>query len=204
MAVSGTISATTFNSLKVVDHAFRRCRLHAQNITAEMQSYALDSLYLLLSDLANTKTPSWCIEKILLPMYLNQPVVELPVGTVEVLNANYRTLQEVTGETVSLSQSYTVIFSGGDYSDSTVSTVGVKWSGVSVPLTFQVTDDNLTWVTVGTQETSVSAGEWTWVDLSAAVPHLGFRITAAAPILATEVFLGNTPQEIPLDRKSVV
>lgn len=198
MAVSGTISATTFNTLKVVDHAFRRCRLNAQNITAEMHSYATDSLYLILSDLANIKTPSWCIDKVIMPMYLNQPEVNLPVGTVEVLNANYRSMQEVTGETVSLSTSYTVLFSGGDYSDSTVSTVGVKWSGDAVPLTFQVTDDNVTWTTVGTQTTIAAAGEWTWTDVSAAVPHLGFRITASAPILASEVFLGNTPQEIPL------
>lgn len=198
MAVSGTVSTTTFNSLKVVDHAFRRCRLQAQNITSEMQVYALDALYLLLSDLANVKTPSWCIEQVILPMYLNQPRVTLPVGTVEVLNANYRNIQEVTGETVSLAQSYTVLFSGGDYSDSTVSTVGVKWTSASVPLTFQITDDNVTWTTVGTQTTSASAGEWTWTDISAAVSHLGFRITASSDILASEIFLGNTPQEIPL------
>ena len=38
MAYSGTVSETTFNALKVVDHAFRRCRLPAQAITGEMQS----------------------------------------------------------------------------------------------------------------------------------------------------------------------
>lgn len=97
MAFSGNVSLATFNALKVVDTAFRRCRLPAQQITAEMVSYALESLYLQLSELANIKTPSWCIEKIILPMYENQPIVELPLGTVSVLNANYRSLQEVTG-----------------------------------------------------------------------------------------------------------
>ena len=105
MAYSGNIGGTTFNALKVVDHAFRRCRLPAQAITSEMQSYALDSLYLMLSELANIKTPSWCIEKLILPMYENQPLVTLPVGTVEVLNLNYRTLQLLSGATVSTSTS---------------------------------------------------------------------------------------------------
>ena len=106
MAYSDSISGTTFNALKVVDHAFRRCRLQAQAITAEMQDYALDSLYLMLSELANIKTPSWCIEKIILPMYENQQIVTLPLGTVEVLNLNYRTLQVVTGSTVEIGRAH--------------------------------------------------------------------------------------------------
>ena len=80
MAYSGTIGGRTTSALKVVDHAFRRCRLPAQAITAEMQSYALDNLRFMLNELANIKTPSWCIEKVLLPMYENQPIVTLPVG----------------------------------------------------------------------------------------------------------------------------
>ena len=92
MAFSGSISNTTFNALKVVDTAFRRCRLPAQAITAEMQSYALEALYLLLSDLANTKTPSWCIQREIYPFYEGQPIVTLERGTVEVLNANLREL----------------------------------------------------------------------------------------------------------------
>ena len=146
MAYSGNISGTAFNALKVVDHAFRRCRLPAQAITAEMQSYALDSLYLMLSELANIKTPSWCIEKLILPMYENQPLVTLPPGTVEVLNLNYRTLQLLSGATVSTPTSYTVNFT----SATVVNTVGVEWSGVGVNLTFQVSNNGVTWVTVGT------------------------------------------------------
>ena len=52
MAYSNNIGVKTFNSLKVVDHAFRRCRLPAQAITSEMQDYALDSLAFMLDDLS--------------------------------------------------------------------------------------------------------------------------------------------------------
>lgn len=194
MAYSGNISGTTFNALKVVDHAFRRCRLPAQAITAEMQSYALDSLYLMLSELANIKTPSWCIEELILPMYENQQLVTLPVGTVEVLNLNYRTLQLLYGTTVATSTSYTFSFS----STTVVDTVGIKWSGTAVPVTFQVSTNGTTWTTVGTSSAVAVAGEITWTDISGALPYLYFRITASSTLLYSAITIGNLPQEIPL------
>jgi hypothetical protein len=193
MAFSGNVSVATFNALKVVDHAFRRCRLPAQAISGEMQQYALESLSLFLSDLANVKTPSWCIDKLILPFYENQPIVELPVGTVEVLNANYRVLQLLEGTVTFTGTNYTVGFED----QTVVTTVGVKWSAASVPLTFQVSTDGISWTTVGGSETIASAGEITWTDISAALAYNFFRITSTATINATAVTLGNMPQEIP-------
>ena len=194
MAYSGTVSTTTFNAVKVVDHAFRRCRLPAQAITAEMQTYALESLYLFLSELASIKTPSWCIEKMVLPMYENQPIVTLPNGTVEVLNLNYRTIQPVTGTTTTTSTSYTVNFT----TQTTVDIVGVEWSGASTPLTFQVSTNGTVWVTVGTFTDTASAGEIVWTDISGALAYQYFRITSTITFNYAVVTLGNMPQEIPL------
>lgn len=194
MAFSNSISGTTFSALKVVDHAFRRCRLPAQGITAEMQTYALESLYLFLSELASIKTPSWCIEQVILPMYENQQIVELPTGTVEVLNLNYRTLQVVTGETVESSTEYLVNFTN----QTTVNTVGIKWSAASVPLTFQVSTNGLVWITVDSVDVAATAGEITWFDISGALPYQYFRITSASTINYSAITLGNMPNEIPL------
>lgn len=198
MAFSGSISNTTFNALKVVDTAFRRCRLPAQAITAEMQSYALEALYLLLSELANTKTPSWCIERQIYPFYEGQPVVTLANGTVEVLNANLRTLQELTGATVITPTSYTVDFTDQEGGVGTVNTVGVRWMDAAVTLTFQTSDDGLVWRTVGTQTTAATAGQWTWTDVVPALAKAFFRITSTAPMVMSEVYLGTMPQEIPM------
>ena len=194
MTYSGNVSGTTFNALKVVDHAFRRCRLPAQAITAEMQDYALDSLYLMLSEMANIKTPSWCIEKLVLPMYESQPIVTLPVGTVEVLNLNYRVLQLLGGVVTTTATSYTVSFS----SQTTVNTVGIKWSAAAVPVDFQVSTNGLVWTTVGTSSATAAAGEITWNDISGALAYQYFRITASAPLNYSAITLGNLPQEIPL------
>ncbi|QGH72192.1 MAG: hypothetical protein [Caudovirales sp. ctOwN3] len=204
MAFSGTISTTTFNTNRVVDHAFRRCKITAQRVTAEMQDIALDLLYLALSEMASVKTPSWCIEKLVLPFYEGQPNVTLPLGTEEVLNANYRYLQQVTGSNTTTSTTYQVNFS----SATAVYSVGIKWSAAAVPLSFSVSNDGITWTVVGTQTTTASAGEITWTDITPAIAYQYFKITATSGTLSyTSVFLGNTPQEIPfgvLNRDSYV
>ena len=194
MAYSGSVGTATFNALNVVDHAFRRCRLPAQAITPEMQDYALDSLAFMLDEMANIKPPSWCIEKVILPMYQNQPIIPLPVGTVEVLNLNYRTIQPLTGATTTTSTSYTVNFT----TQTTVTTVGVRWSGASVPLTFQVSTNGTVWITVGTGNENAVSGDIVWEDISDPLPYQYFRITSASTINYSEILLGNLPQEIPL------
>ncbi len=194
MAYSGNIGGTTTNALKVVDHAFRRCRLPAQAITAEMQAYALESLRFMLNEFANIKTPSWCIQKLILPMYQNQPLVTLPDGTVEILNLNYRVLQLLSGASVTTSTSYTVDFT----TQTTVDTVGIKWSAAAVPVTFQVSTNGSVWTTVGTSSETAAAGEITWTDISGALPYSYFRVTSTSPLSFSAITLGNLPQEIPL------
>ena len=74
-----------------------------------------------------------------------------------VLNANLRTLQELDpgpDNTVITPTSYTVDFNDQDGGVGTVNTVGVKWTGAAVPLTFQTSNDGLVWTTVGTQTTA--------------------------------------------------
>ena len=88
MAVSGTVSATVFNTRKVVDHAYRRCRIPPEGISSEQISFALDSLYLILSMLANRGLQLWCIERFLMPLYQAQGLITLPNGVVDILNTN--------------------------------------------------------------------------------------------------------------------
>jgi hypothetical protein len=204
MAFSGTVSTTVFNTNKVIDHAYRRCRVTAQRVTAELQGIATDALYLLLSELSSVKTPSWCIEKVILPFYEGQPNVTLPLGTVEVLNANYRYLQAVSGSNIVTATTYQVNFA----STTVVSTVGIEWSAVSAPLSFSVSNDGITWTVVDTVTPTAVAGEITWFDIFPALAYAYFKITATAGVLSyTTITLGNTPNEIPfgvLNRDSYV
>ena len=204
MAYSGNVGVKTFNALKVVDHAFRRCRLPAQAITSEMQDYALDSLTFMLDELANIRTPAWCIEQQILPLYENNQIVTLPKGTIDVLNLNLNILQELSGTVTATNTSYLVNFTTATI----VNFIGIKWSAAAIPVTFQTSSDNVTWVTVGTstsQDLSTNAtavaGNITWTQINGALARQYFRIIStdgASTISYTTITLGNMPQAIPL------
>lgn len=197
MAYSGTISQTNFNTRKVIEHAVRRCKLPAQSLTAEHVDIANDVLFLLLSDLANQGAPLWCIQKSIYPLYEGNSQIVTYEGTVDILNSNLRSLQQVSGTNTDAPTSRTVAFD----STTAVTTVGVKWSAASVPVALQRSDDGVTWTTIQTEVPSAAAGDWTWFDLVTSVASLYFRVLAGSGTLSyDQIYLGNTPTEIPLAR----
>lgn len=197
MAYSGTVSQTKFNTRKVIDNAARRCKLTAQQVSAEHIDIANDQLFLILSDLANRGIQLWCIEKQIYPLYNGVGEITLDLGTVDVLNSNLRWLQRVTGINYDTSTYREV-----DFTDATfVTTVGVLWSAPSVPISLQRSDDGVTWTTIQTETPSAGAGEWTWYDLDSSVAARYFRVLATSGTLGfSQVYLANTPTEIPLAR----
>jgi hypothetical protein len=197
MAFSGTISQTTFNTRRVIEHAARRCKLPAQSLSSEHVDIANDVLYLLLSDLANRGIQLWTIQKNIYPLYEGVSSVVTYNGTVDILNSNLRTLQQVTGINYTDPTYREVDFT----SATTVSTVGIKWSAASAPISIQRSDDGIAWNVVQTETPSAVAGEWTWFDLDSVVPSQYFRVVATTGTLNFEtIYTGNTPTEIPLSR----
>lgn len=193
MAYSGVISGKDFTALKAVDTAFRRCKISAQSITAEMHSYALDALSFILNGLANSATPpSWTLQVVLLPFYHANPVVLFPIGTVTTTQVNVRTMQMLTGTVTTASTSYQVQFS----EQKTVKTVGLVWSGTPVDLTAQVSDDGIAWTTVGVIAAADQARQWT--DIEAAKPHLYFRLTAVSAIDVDVLLANDQGTEVPV------
>lgn len=197
MSFSNTVSQTTFNTRRVIDSAVRRCKVPAQAITAEHIDIAKDQLYLLLSNLANLNVPLWCIEKQIYPLYDGVGEIATDLGTVDILNANLRWLQPLTGTDTSAPTTYTTEFD----SATLVSTLGIKWSATAVDISIQRSDDGVTWTTVQSETVTASAGDWTWFDLDSAVASLYIRVSCSSGTLGIDaLYLGNTPTEIPLSR----
>lgn len=199
MAYSGTVSQTTFNTRRVIENAARRCKLPAQSLTSEHVDIANDQLYLLLSDLSNRGIQLWCIEKQIYPLYNGQGDITMDTGTVDILNSNLRTLQQVTGINYDTSTYREV-----DFTDPTaVTTVGILWSDASVPVSLERSDDGSTWTVIQSETPSAEAGEWTWFDLDSSVAARYFRVRATTGTLGfSQIYLGNMPNEIPLARLS--
>ena len=197
MTYSGTVSQTTFNTRRVIEHAARRCKLPAQSLSAEHIDIANDNLWLLLSALANEGAPLWCIQKTIYPLYEGTPTLVTDKGTVDILNANLRWLQEVSGANTDTNTTRIVQFD----SVTPVTTVGILWSAAAVPVEFSRSDDGLTWTIIQSEVPSASSGEWTWYDLGSVVPAEYFRVRATSGTLGfSQIYLGNTPTEIPLAR----
>ena len=197
MAFSDTVSQTNFNTRRVIDNAIRRCKLTAQQITAEHIDIANDQLYLFLSDLANQGAPLWCIEKQIYPLYDGVGDITMLDGTVDILNSNFRWLQQVTGINYTTSPAREVDFTD----DVFVSNTGFLWSAPAVPIVFERSDDNVTWVTIQSETPTATAGQWTWYDLDSSVASRYFRVRATSGTLGfSQIYLANTPTEIPLAR----
>jgi hypothetical protein len=197
MAFSNTVSQTNFNTRRVIDNAIRRCKLTAQQITAEYIDIANDQLYLFLSDLANQGAPLWCIEKQIYPLYDGVGDITMTDGTVDILNSNFRWLQEVTGTNVDTSTTRTVTFT----TDIFVANVGIYWTAAAVPIALERSDDGAIWTTIQTETPTATAGQWTWFDLDSSVAARYFRVRATSGTLSfSQIYLANTPTEIPLAR----
>jgi len=198
VAVSGTVSQTVFNTRKVVDHAFRRCRMPPQGVSAEQLQVAQENLYLILSDLANRGLQLWCIEKLILPMYENMAQVPVPVGTVDILNTNLRTIQYLSGTATTTSTTSVILFSTA----STVTTVGILWSAASQPFVIEYSANGSSWTTIETvANPDLVAGEWVWTDIDGSVTAFYWRVRVTTGTLsATTVSFGNTPNEIVMAR----
>jgi hypothetical protein len=200
VAVSGTVSTTVFNTRKVIDHAYRRCRIPPEGISSEQISFALDTLYLILSMLANRGLQLWCIESYLMPLYQAQGLITMPNGVVDILNTNLRTISAVNQNTNNsvTSTTYTTAFP----TETQVTTVGIEWSAASTGYALETSSNGITWLTVATEDNpNATAKQVTWVDIQGSIATFFFRVRATSGTLdQTQVILANTPNEIPMAR----
>jgi hypothetical protein len=191
---------TVFNTRKVIDHAYRRCRIPPEGISSEQIDFALDTLYLVLSMLANRGLQLWCIERYLMPLYEAQGLITMPNGIVDILNTNLRTIEVVNENTTdtTTSTTYTTIFPA----QTQVTVVGIEWSGASTSYALETSNNGTTWTTLSTQDNpNTTAGMVTWVDVQGSLATTYFRVRATTGVLnQTQVILANTPNEIPMAR----
>lgn len=198
MSFSGTVSQTAFNTRKVIDRAFGRCGILPEQISGENLVVAQDNLYTLLSHLANEGAPLWAIEKAVYPLYEGVNYVTTYKGTIDVEQANLRTVTRATGTNTTSTTTYQTQFA----SPTSIITVGIKWAGASVPFTLQYSSDGSNWSIVQTEsDPGAVAGEWTWFDTASFPARSYFRLVASSGTLSyTTIFFGSSPTEINMSR----
>lgn len=184
----------------------------------------MDALFLRLSSMANKGIPLWCIQKTILPIYVGQPSVFTPVGTVDVLNLNLRRTTRPSGTASSSSGTAANAFDG-DFSTACTQVVPNGWiqlqfaSATAIPMfgilpnasgswdfTIQVSNDGVTFQTIYTATAqAMTAGVWFWFDVEGVAAWSYYRLQAGATTTldVTELVFANTPTEVmlaPLNR----
>jgi hypothetical protein len=219
MATSGTTSQTVISVQSLIDHGARRAGKLAEELTSEQVLSAKESLYYVLSNLANRGIQYWCIDKTVIGLIPDKYIYELPASTVDILNANYRTVLANTNQPFSSSGVTANAFDGeyintcqltnnsgniGVYTSAYIGTVGIlpAVSG-SVTIDIQVSIDGTTWTTVYSPgAVNWQTGVWLYYDLDPSAQGLCWRIlqTAGVNMGVHQVVFGSNATEIPLAR----
>jgi hypothetical protein len=223
MSTSGTVGQTVISVQKLIDHGARRAGKLAEELTDEQVLAAKDSLYYLLSNMANRGIQYWCIVKNVLGMVPDKQTYYLPVGTVDVLNANYRTVTANQGGAYSTSGNALAAFNGvGDQIcqlTTNTGSIGIN-NGTGNPVylatigflpavsgnidvLLQYSFDGGTWVTI--QDTGIvawQAGVWQYYDFQAgaSAPYWRIQQVSGPNMGFYQVVFGSSPIEIPMAR----
>lgn len=227
MPTSGTVSTTVFNTGKLIDRAFGRCQIPPQKITSEYLAIAQDLLYLSLSTIASKGVALWAVQKVVLPLYDATQDVLAPLGTVDVLNANLRSVTQLQLPALGsayLSSAGGTAASAFDNNLSTACTqtapngyIQVQFPAAGQPVVFgilpnatgawnvavQTSNDGVTFTTVYAN-TALAAvqGQWQWIDVQgipeAGVLYVRLQASGGTTLNVTEFVTGASPQEIPI------
>jgi hypothetical protein len=200
---TGTVSVLAYDNRTVIDRAYGGLGLTPQQITGEKISIAQDLLSLILTDMVNTANPLWCLEKNLITLNQGQKSYPMFPGTNDVRNAFYRTMSNVTPAAfTSTTAAYTVDFGlnpAGTNNDTFVSTWSINWgSNTSIPVTFQQSEDSVTWTLVGSSSNlgTQSGTGVIWYDMSTTNATRYWRViptvTTPPPLVAAVLPAGIT------------
>lgn len=228
MSYSGTTGQTVIDIQKLIDHGARRCGKLAEELTSEQVLSARESLYFLLSNLANRGIQYWAIDKKVIGLNANQYIYSLPEGSVDALNVLYRTMNRPTG-------SYTSS-DGGDASlaednDTTTwcqqtapngnfqiaygannpiyaGSIGILpyvagGGTASWTLVIEYSTDSVTWNTlenIGTVTVTDNQWIWTDVDPGQSVQYYRLRASGGTTLALREFYIGNNSRELQMAR----
>lgn len=223
MAYSGTVGTTVIDVQTLIDHGARRAGKLAGELTDEQVISAKESLFFLLSNMANRGIQYWCIEKEVYGLTVDKYVYELPIGTVDVLNANYRTLTRLTNSPFSSSGTVDNAFDGNTSTicqlTSNTGYIGINLgtnnaqyvgnvsilAGMTGTVTCRIeySNDNVTWNTlydIGT--VAWVDNEWQCYEILAGQTAQYYRLkqSSGSNMGVRELVFGTMPMAIPLSR----
>jgi hypothetical protein len=170
---SGTVAFTVIDTVKVIEHAVRRAGSSASTLTPEQLEAAYDNLYLILMSMINRGVNLWCLEEVLIPLYVNQARYQLPPGTVSIVESRYRTVNILPAVWNLLPSLKSAVLPAPQL----VRSLGIL---MRVPGDFKVAIEYKNsagaWLSVKEITFTAQVGKWMWTDIAAPRSSAEFRI----------------------------
>ena len=227
MTTSGTIGQTVITVQDLVIKSILRCGKKSSEITPEMLDQARQSMYFYIMSLSNLGVNLWTIEKLVIAVNPFQPNYNLPLGTIEILNAMYRIstpfsdssnifASSGTGVGNLLDQDVTTTFTetspnGNIYinlgqQNTPVLSIGIMSNGTTTyNFVLEGSNDNSTWTQIqalGAQ--SFPDQQFSWFDITSPSGAQYFRLreTGGATISLRQLYFATYFTEYNLTRMS--
>lgn len=191
---SGIIGQEVMQTRQILEMAFARCKIRTSLITDEMIYKARKELFMFLtSDLANLGPQLFAVDIQVLPFTAGLAGVNMPAGTIDVLNVNLR-------QQFALQSSASPQYSPA--TPTVVNTIGITWAGPAVPI--QILQNGQLLLRA---QPNASAGETTLIDMDGAVASTSYQViadptppnvNAAGPLLVNTVTFYQTAFQVPL------
>jgi hypothetical protein len=222
VATSGTVGQTQLTTIEILEHAARRCGLLAAQMTPEHLKLMRNNLFLFLSQLSNRGINLWALDRILVGLYPNQVEYEMPVGTIDVLNALLRTPARLSGTVASsaggtasnltdgdVETACTQVSTNGnmsfDFGDPIpVTTVGLLPAATGpLTLALECSTDGVSWSTlVSVPLATYTDRVWAWfeVEPSRSTRYFRVRESGGGTLDLRELYVSSTSSDVTIGR----
>lgn len=227
-AISGIVAGKLFTVQDAIEKAWRRCKLTPDELTHEWQDTARQSLLLRLTALANEGIPLWKVGRVILPCRLGQESVQTPVGSVDVLNLNYRNytdwgltslLSSTAGGVVAnlidrlmntnfiqTSLNGAVVMDSGSGNTIALTIFGLmSYQNQYYQLVIDRSSDGNVWTNVVTlPQMLFPDSQFVWFDVDGALPYRFWRVreTGGNTLSLIQLVFGAAPTAVPMGKEN--
>jgi hypothetical protein len=223
MAYSGTTNQTKVNVAQMIEFAFREAGKAAEEQTPEYIDAGKLALFYILQNLSNRGVNLWMLENYMSGTIKNQTIINLPQGTVDVREANWRYIitPQISGALPASNATAPALFDnnldtfgtstllnnwfGANYGNQQrIFQVGFNSYGAqTLNLVYETSEDGVTWTLRYTLPTVTLADrEWYYFPVEPSPGHYNFRLrnTGATTFSLRALSFSYTQQDIPLAR----
>lgn len=230
MAVSGTVGTTSLDVISLIEKAIRKCGKVPSTVDAETLIDAQSELFVMTQALINDGIPLWTIVKKIIGVHQNQNPIPMPTGTVDIINALYRTNYLPAGGSPAssaggnannafdqnLNTACTQTAPDGNISYNFLNPVVITTVGYlpnstgDLNLTYETSLDGTNWspaILPSSAASTFTAGTWYWQDIPQAnfysnAQYFRVRETSGGTLDATEIVFGTAPYALPMSRQN--